>query len=253
LYDIDGAAGSSGNVVVNNTVYQPNDGRWALNIQTGSTNNTALNNILVSDHASRGAIDVSADSLAGFTSDYNTVISRFTTDGGTNQSLAQWRTSTGQDMHSVVATAAGLFVNPASDLHLLSTALAKNAGTSQFAPPGDFDGLPRPAGAAIDIGAYEFGALAGDYNRDGKVDARDYVSWRKTLAAVVTRFAGADGDGSGIIDQADYARWRANFGAVAPLGAGAAFAVPEPMCLALVCTIIGALLIRVRTRVRLET
>ena len=48
----------------------------------GSTGNTVLNNILISDHPFRGAIDISSDSLTGFTSDYNAVISRFTTNGG---------------------------------------------------------------------------------------------------------------------------------------------------------------------------
>ncbi len=155
LYKIDGYDGSKNNLVVNNTVYEPSDGRWALNIQSGSTGNMALNNILISDHPFRGAIDISADSLSGFTSNYNAVISRFTTNGGnTIQTLAQWRANTGQDINSLVATAANLFVNSAgNDYHLLTTSPAKNAGTSQSAPPADFDGLPRKAGAAFDIGA----------------------------------------------------------------------------------------------------
>jgi parallel beta-helix repeat protein len=237
LYKIDGAAGSSGNVVVNNTVYEPDDGRWALNIQSGSAGNTALNNILISDHSSRGAIDISADSLAGFTSDYNAVISRFTTNGGnTNQSLAGWQASTGEDLHSIIANAASLFVNSgSSDFHLLSTSPAKNAGTSQFAPPADFDGLPRKAGAAFDIGAYEFGALAGDYNRDGSVTAADYVLWRKTLGSNVTRYAGADGDGSSTIDQPDYLRWRADFAAIAAAGTALTSSIPEPPSIATLC------------------
>ncbi len=237
LYHIDAAEGASGNFVVNNTVYQPTDGRWALNIQSGSTGNTALNNILISDHASRGAIDISADSLDGFKSDYNAVISRFTTNGGTSvMSLAQWQAATGDDAHSIIANAATLFANPGGgDLHLLGTAPARNAGTSQLAPPADFDGLLRPAGAAFDIGAFEFGAIAGDYNRDGQVNAADYALWRKTLGSTVTRFAGADGDGSGVIDQADYSRWRANFGAVAAGGAAFASAIPEPTTVVTTC------------------
>src|SRR5215470_11276649 len=46
LYRIDGGGGSSGNVVANNTVVVASDGRWALNIQTGSTGNTVVNNVL---------------------------------------------------------------------------------------------------------------------------------------------------------------------------------------------------------------
>jgi parallel beta-helix repeat protein len=252
LYKIDGAAGSSGNVVVNNTVYEPVNGRWALNIQTGSTNNTALNNILISDHASRGAIDISADSLSGFTSDFNAVISRFTTNGGNSvMSLSQWQTSTGQDAHSLIATAATLFANPGSnDYHLLSTSPAKNAGTSQLAPPADFDGLPRPAGSAYDIGAYEFGALAGDYNRDGAVNAADFITWRKSLGAHVTRFAGADGDGSGVIDQNDFLHWRTNFGASAAAGTAIGLAIPEPEAISSIC--LALILLRVSSRFQLR-
>ncbi len=240
LYHEDGAAGSTGNVVVNNTVIEASDARWALNIKSESTNNTARNNILLNNHSSHGAIDISPDSLSGFSSDYNAVLSRFTTDDSdTILNLAQWRAATGNDLHSLVADAAALFVNPnGNDYHLKSTSPAINAGNSAGAPPADLTGLPRPAGGAIDIGAYEYGALAGDYNRDGQVDAGDYVAWRKSLGSAVTRYSGADGDGSGIIDQADYARWRAGFGATAAAAAGTSLdprAVPEPQTMTLLC------------------
>jgi hypothetical protein len=68
--------------------------------------------------------------------------------------------------------------------------------------------IPAPAG------------LTGDYNNDGKVDAADYVLWRKTPGS----FGG---------DPAGYTAWRANFGTGGPgagLGAGA---VPEPTSVAL--------------------
>jgi hypothetical protein len=71
--------------------------------------------------------------------------------------------------------------------------------------------------------------LAGDYNGDGKVDAADYVVWRKF-----------DGTPAG------YDRWRANFGATA--GSGAAIdsagnsSVPEPTAswLLAVCILLSA-------------
>jgi hypothetical protein len=157
LYQIDGGGGSSGNTVVNNTVLVAADGRWALNIQSGSTGNTVRNNILYSAHSFRGTLDISADSLPGFTSDYNVVMNRFTTDGGNSvQTLAQWQTATGQDAHSLVATPAQLFVNPAAfDFHLSATSPAIDAGTSQFAPAFDMEGTPRPSGNGFDIGADE--------------------------------------------------------------------------------------------------
>ena len=142
------------------------DGRWALNISNGSTGNTVRNNILYNDHSFRGSIDISADSLPGFTSDYNVVMDRFTTDGGnTGSTLAQWRSSTGQDTHSIIATPTDLFVDPAVDNYQLKAGSAAiDVGTSQFAPNRDLAGKVRPSGSGVDIGAYErlrAGDLAG--------------------------------------------------------------------------------------------
>lgn len=158
LYRIDGGGGSSGNLVVNNTVLVAADGRWALNIQHGSTNNTVRNNIFYGYHSFRGSIDISADSLSGFSSDYNVLMNRMTTNGGNSvQTLAQWQAS-GRDAHSLIATPSQLFVNPTSDFHLSATSLALDVGTTQFAPATDFEGTARPAGNGIDIGADERGA-----------------------------------------------------------------------------------------------
>src|SRR6516225_231832 len=82
LYDIDAAAGSIDNIIVNNTIIVASNGRWALNIQNGSTGNTVFNNILYSYHSIRGSINISLDSIPGFTSDYNVVMERFTLDDG---------------------------------------------------------------------------------------------------------------------------------------------------------------------------
>jgi hypothetical protein len=73
-------------------------------------------------------------------------------------------------------------------------------------------------------------ALPGDYNRNGAVDAADYVVWRKTLGQVATMFTGADGNGDGTIDNDDFAIWRGNFGTTVTPGSGAGNhpAVPEP-------------------------
>src|SRR4029079_962030 len=107
LYKIDGAFGSTNNVVVNNTIYEASGSRWAVNIQNDSTGNKVLNNILLNDSSFPGAISVTPDSLSGLTSDYNAVIDRFSTDDGdTRMPLAQWRATTGQDAHSMVVTPA---------------------------------------------------------------------------------------------------------------------------------------------------
>ncbi|MBC7855303.1 MAG: right-handed parallel beta-helix repeat-containing protein [Pirellulaceae bacterium] len=157
LYMIDGAAGSTGNVVVNNTILQASNGRWNVNIQNGSTGNTVMNNILYSSHTFRGVMDISSDSLPGFLSDYNVVMNRFTTNGGDSiQTLAQWRTSTGQDQHSLLATPSQLFVDTAgNNYHLSASNPAIDAGTPLLAPPRDFESDARPSGAGWDIGADE--------------------------------------------------------------------------------------------------
>jgi hypothetical protein len=69
--------------------------------------------------------------------------------------------------------------------------------------------------------------LAGDFNRDGAVDAADYVVWRKMDGTPTTAFSGADADGSEFVDAADLAWWQRNFGQVA-IEAGSGSQVPEP-------------------------
>jgi hypothetical protein len=61
--------------------------------------------------------------------------------------------------------------------------------------------------------------LVGDFNMDGKVDAADYVVWRKNG-----------------LTQAQFDAWRGNFGAMAGGGGGShSGAVPEPTTLAILC------------------
>jgi parallel beta-helix repeat protein len=238
LYRIDGAEGSRGNVVVNNTVVQPgnpaddDDGRWALNIQDDSIGNTVRNNILVTAHEFRGALDISAESLAGFSSDYNVVTSRFTSDGGdTVQTLAQWQASTPHDDHSLVATPAELFVNAAGgDFHLKAGSPAVNSGSSLQAPAVDFFGVARPQGTAVDIGAAEAPAgLAADFNGDNQVNGVDLAVWRGGFgtAAGATKGQG-DADGDHDVDGGDLLTWQRQFGRSVN-----AASVPEPTTFAL--------------------
>jgi hypothetical protein len=246
LYQIDGAQPSKNNTVVNNTIDQASDGQWAMNIQDGSTGNTLRNNIFVSSHPFRGAIDISSDSLSGFSSDYNAVISRFTTDGGNSvKTLAQWQTATGQDAHSLVSSAAALVQSPSNgNYRLPANSPAVDAGTSLDAPAIDLDHKPRPLGAAVDIGAYEFGAfLFGDYNHNGIVDAADYTVWRDSLGSTVK--LDADGNVNHMIDASDYDVWKANFG-TSGSGAGDLASVPEPASIVLFLP--GMLFVRSRLR-----
>jgi hypothetical protein len=83
----------------------------------------------------------------------------------------------------------------------------------------------------IDIFVPEPEILAGDYNRDGVVDAVDYTVWRNTLGQIVfDQGTGADGDGSGRVGVPDYAIWKSHYGEIdEESGAGAgSLAIPEP-------------------------
>jgi Ca2+-binding RTX toxin-like protein len=163
LYRIDGGGSSKNNVVVNNTVIVASDGRWALNISDGSTGNTVYNNIFYSYHSYRGALQVDADCLSGFTSNWNVIEDRCTTDDGSSVlTLAQWRTATGQDANSLVATPEQLFVSLATDdYHLSPTSPAIDRGTGLQAPPVDLEGNSRPRGVTFDVGSYESGSGGG--------------------------------------------------------------------------------------------
>jgi hypothetical protein len=245
LYMIDGAQGSKNNTIVNNTVDEASDGRWAMNIQNGSTGNTLLNNILMNENPGHGAIDISADSLSGFSSDYNAVKSSFTTNGGTVISLAQWKTQTNQDAHSVASTASALFQNPLTDdRRLLANGPAINAGAGIGAPMTDIDGKPRPIGAAVDIGAYEFTAatVAGDYNHNGTIDAADYTVWRDVLGSAAN--LAADGNDTHIVDPGDYIAWKAHFGMSGGAAAARSFISEPASLIMLVLAAFGAFLIR---------
>ncbi len=149
--------------MINNTIYQPDDGRWAVNIRDGSTGNTVRNNILVTDHPYRGALSVWEDSLAGLASDYNVMASRVTIDDGDSiLSLADWQEATAamgtpQDLNSLAATGgpAAFFVNPAGGNYQLKPgALAIDKGTTLGAPIVDLLGRTRPQGLGVDAGGH---------------------------------------------------------------------------------------------------
>lgn len=156
----DGSANCQRDLFYNNTcVFQDGVGRNVILISKGKSlaiNNKVKNNILYTNNASKAAICTYASNVAGFESDNNVVIDRFSVNAGrSNISLATWRTY-GYDAHSLISDPASLFVDPANNnFHLKSTSPAINAGTTLTEVTTDIEGYPRTAGS-YDIGCYEY-------------------------------------------------------------------------------------------------
>jgi hypothetical protein len=96
------------------------------------------------------------------TSDYNIFTDRLNNvdDSPSNVlSLSQWQSSTGLDLHSMVAASFNqIFVDESSkDFHLIVNSQALDVGTNLVAlgVTEDYEGNPRPSGGLFDIGAYE--------------------------------------------------------------------------------------------------
>lgn len=161
LYQIDGGAPSTGNLVYNNTIVNADDARWCVNITDDCTGNKLKNNILINQHPWRGSIVIAASALQGFVSDYNIVTGTLSPDGdATLLSLAQWQ-NLGYDQHSqLTGTLSSMFVNALSgDFHPSNaSAMMIDAGTASVNPvvTTDLDGNVRPQGSGYDIGAFEW-------------------------------------------------------------------------------------------------
>ena len=162
LYAIDGTHGSSNNMVYNNTIVMAPNSRFVINIPNDGggkkppVGNIVKNNILYTPDAGHGSVLIAKAGVLGFESDYNVVVNVFSINNDSSViTLAKWQ-SHGYDLHSIIATAAQLFVDPANNNYQLkSGSPAIDKGTTLTAVPVDILGVKRPQGAAYDIGCYE--------------------------------------------------------------------------------------------------
>ena len=145
----------TGNSFVNNTILM--NGMFAVQLTAGgNVANTLFNNVLLTQTRTYGSIGIDGPS-AGLVSDYNAVVDNFSVDLGRSAiPVSGWRTSTGQDAHSVLVGSASPFVAP-NDFRPGPKSILINAGVAQLAshpaPTKDMSGKNRPLDA--DIGAFQ--------------------------------------------------------------------------------------------------
>ncbi len=110
-------------------------------------------------------------------------------------------------------------------------------------PGGLYFGLSQGVGSVT----LSVEGVLGDYNKNGVVDAADYIVWREMFGQMGSGLA-ADGSRDGKIDKDDYDAWRTAFGQVAPgsaagNGVSSFVSVPEPTAFSLLLSAGVSLLI----------
>jgi hypothetical protein len=131
-------------LIVNNT-FAHNGWDWGGGIRIANPDITAvvIRNNLLSQNDSFQLLTESWAQTADLTADHNLI------DG--------YRGQDGEFYGEDYLTGSPLFTNPAQgDFHLQPQSPAIDTGSPANAPAVDFADTPRPVGAAVDIGAYEF-------------------------------------------------------------------------------------------------
>ena len=166
LFQENGATCSQNVQVLNNTILQAEDSRWAIYISGDDCDDIEIfNNVILTFHEWRGSIVIPDSEISGFESDHNIIMDRFSADDDDSViSLSEWQ-SLGFDTNSIVADPNDVFANLVNyRLHSGSPAL--DAGLELQNLTMDLEGTSRPLGAGFDIGALEFSEAAGEISTD---------------------------------------------------------------------------------------
>lgn len=189
------------------------------------------------------AFTVSIDGYT-VTSDSGSLLTSWSGLAGNELADEDWQKSANSDANRLTET------NPFGEEQFVADAVTRLGVGGLFDPNGVQDlafefVLAGDSDATTGIVVYaDFAAegLAGDYNNDGVVDARDYTVWRDNLGTSVTL---PNDETPGSVTAADYEVWRTNYGQSA--GASVASAAPEPSGFA-IALLSGATLVRARRR-----
>jgi autotransporter-associated beta strand protein len=203
---------------------------------TGSITGAITNNGTIAPGASIGTLSVTGDVSFNSGSTFNVEVNG---TSNTSDLLAV----TGNLSLSGASLAASLLAGSLpTGPHTIATYTGTLTGTFT-APSGISVNYGTGTNSQITITINSLG-LPGDFNSDGKVDAGDYVTWRKNNG---TNNALANDNGLGVpVGPAHYNLWRANFGNPPGAGSGGnslgAAGVPEPagLVLAVLGLIVGS-------------
>jgi fibronectin-binding autotransporter adhesin len=190
---------------------------------TGTLGGALTNNGTVNPGASVGTLNVNGNTIMGANSHLAIELS-----GASADKLA----ITGNLDLSALANLLDVTGVGTGSSWVIATYTGTLTGTFETITPGYSVDYGSGSNSQVTLMAAAVG-LPGDFNNDGKVDAGDYVTWRKNNG---TNNALANDNGLGTpIGQAHYNLWRNNFGK--PPGAGSSLgagAVPEPSSIVLI-------------------
>jgi MYXO-CTERM domain-containing protein len=219
LFQGDGAQASHTNLIVNNTIYNPNASRAALQVANGANDNVVFNNILYAK-----AMGLEIQTVTGLVHDYNFIS---TVVGGTANAH-----EAAPDPVTLFSDVAGRQLTLAATSPALDSGVATLGGKS--APKVDRNGQVRPQGAGFDRGASEGagtgipvtppdGGAAGTGGRVGSTDgggAAGSTGAGGTAGAAGSTGGTASGGAAGAAGAAGSAGAAASGGAAGVMGQG---------------------------------
>ena len=113
IFQQNGAVCSQNIQVINNTIVQAQDGRWAINISDEGLVSTisSLTTSFSPRMIGAGSILIPSSGISGFESDYNVIMDRFSADDDNSViSLSEWQ-GLGYDANSIIAAPHDLFAS----------------------------------------------------------------------------------------------------------------------------------------------
>lgn len=160
--DFPGQSALKNVVIANNTVVD--NKTTAIKWDAGPHQNTFVENNIFAGQSGQEALLLQANSTTGITLDHNLWnlpgVQKPYLWANTTYSHSGWASATGQGTGDVAGDPkfAGAWDLPASNLELSAGSPAIDKGKTLSSVTHDYNGASRPAGAAYDIGAFEYGA-----------------------------------------------------------------------------------------------